>query len=127
MSCGTGYHDDGVDPHASEEYWNWLAKWAWKHSDGCTGVSDWYLFCCWAHDFGYQTGMDPYQTFLGQPSKQDEECSNTKLRWCIQSESKLGKWNPISWIRYTGVALFGRFFYKPKAYKPDAAKDPDAK
>lgn len=107
------FNKEGVDPHAFEEYFTWLARWAWKRSDGCTGVSNWYLFCCWAHDFGYQTGLDPYQYWMGHRVAQGEPESNTKLRWCIQAESKLGRFNPISWIRYWGVSLFGRFFYNP--------------
>jgi hypothetical protein len=126
MNCGSGYSDEGVDPHASEEYWNWLAAWSFKHSDGCTGVPDTYAFCCWAHDFGYQTGQDPYQYWKGLQVPQDESCSNTKLRWCMQAESKLGRWNPLSWIRYAGVAVFGRFFYKPKPMDADKKETPAA-
>lgn len=108
------YNKEGVDPDATDAYFTWLQRWAWKHSDGCTGVVDWYVHCCWAHDFGYQTGFDPFQWYKGQSIVQSFSDTNTKLRHCIQCESKLGRLNPVSWVRWVGVTAFGRLFWHPK-------------
>lgn len=112
--------DDSIDPHTGQDYFLWLAKWAWTHSDGCTGVADWFVFCCWAHDFAFQTGSNPYSLYQGKGTvPQSRACSNRKLRWCMQVKSFWGRWFIPSWIRYWGVSLFGRWFYKPNPFRAD--------
>jgi hypothetical protein len=78
-------------------------------SDGCTIVSELYHECCVVHDLGYQFAIDPWgrQVTKGQ--------IDTAYRQCMEQRSKLGRYNPISWMRYLGVRAFGRFFRKSKA------------
>ena len=76
-------------------------------SDGCTGVSDFYRDCCVIHDLAYRGGIDPW----GQPITRHQ--ANINFRQCIQSRSTLGRFSPMSWIRWAGVEVFGRFFYNP--------------
>ena len=75
------------------------------HSDGCTGVPDFYLDCCVIHDLAYKYGIDPW----GQPVTRAE--ADAGLRKCIQQKSKLRWFSPMSWWRYAGVRLFGGQHY----------------
>jgi hypothetical protein len=86
-----------------KDTWDRIRKWAADTaSDGCTGVADFRVDCCFLHDYMYVTGTD----FSGNPvtKKQADEC----FRKCIQARSPLGRLSPMSWIRWAGVSLFGR-------------------
>jgi hypothetical protein len=72
------------------------------HSDGCTLVADWYLDACYEHDIHWRTG----QTLAGAKITTAE--ANTRFRRVIQSRSKLGRLNPVSWVRWVGVTLGAR-------------------
>ena len=74
-------------------------------SDGCTVVTEAFLDCCLLHDILYKTGIDPD---TGQPVSRAE--ADRTFRDCMQSRSRLGRFSPMSWWRYLGVRLFGRFF-----------------
>jgi hypothetical protein len=74
-------------------------------SDGCTVVTEAFQDCCYLHDLCWRHGVDPT---TGQPITYDE--ANVLFRHCIQSKSRLGRFSPVSWIRYFGVQWFGRFF-----------------
>ena len=74
-------------------------------SDGCTGVKDYYKDCCIIHDLGYRWHIDPWGRKVTR-AQVDEA-----FRLCIQSRSKLGKFSPVSWARWSAVRLIGRFFY----------------
>ena len=74
-------------------------------SDGCTGVKDYYKDCCIIHDLGYRWHIDPWGRKVTR-AQVDEA-----FRLCIQDRSKLGKFSPISWARWSAVRLVGRFFY----------------
>ena len=76
-------------------------------SDGCTGVKDYYRDCCVIHDLAYRGAVDPWGVSITRAQ------ADTNLRLCIQSKSRLGVFSPLSWVRYAGVSVFGRFFYKP--------------
>lgn len=78
------------------------------NSDGCTGVKDYFRDCCVVHDLGYRYRIDPWGRFI------ERSQVDAGLRTCIQSKSKFGRFSPISWIRWAGVRIFGRFLYKPK-------------
>lgn len=72
-------------------------------SDGCTGVSELYRDCCFEHDIAYRTG----HTVLGRATTREE--ADRRFRQCIQSRSALGRFSPVSWVRWAGVRLFGGF------------------
>jgi hypothetical protein len=92
----------GIDKK-DEVYWDRVREWA-KHSGaGCTAVPDFYKECCWEHDHAYRTG----RTIEGAPISRKE--ADKWLRDCIQNRSKLGKFSPMSWWRWTGVRMFGRW------------------
>lgn len=73
------------------------------NSDGCTGVRDYYINCCYDHDIAYRTG----KTIYGKPISKRE--ADKRFRQCIQSRSKLGVFSPMSWWRWAAVSLFGRY------------------
>lgn len=77
-------------------------------SDGCTLVSELYHECCVVHDLGYEFDIDPW----GRPSSKTQ--TDTTYRRCMQARSRLGRFQPISWVRYIGVSLFGGRFKKNK-------------
>lgn len=69
------------------------------HSDGCTGVVDFYKDACLEHDIHWRTG----QTLDGATISTAQ--ANTRFRLVIQSRSKLGRFSPLSWGRWLGVSL----------------------
>jgi hypothetical protein len=99
-------------------YEKWIREEAVKiHSDGCTGVRDWNLDCCFEHDLGYFYGKDPqdaYQCYLSGiknpwlvAAKSSRSSIDARFRACNQGKSKIGKLSPLSVIRWVGVRLFG--------------------
>lgn len=84
------------------EYWDRVAAWGKKNSDGCTGVPDFYVEACWEHDYHYRYAM----TLLGDPITFEE--SNARFRESIQMRSRLRWFSPMSWVRFLGVRAFGR-------------------
>lgn len=93
------------------EYLKWLGEWAKTHSDGCTGVPDIHLHCCWQHDYAYQTGMDPREAFEGRLVFLSRRQADAIFRHCNEEEDPLGWFSPIAWVRWVGVRLFGRKYY----------------
>lgn len=83
-------------------YWQRLKEWALPHSDGCTGVPDFHVECCWEHDYHFRKGT----TLDGEPITFAE--ANAEFRRCIQSRSRLGRFSPMSWWRWVGVTVGGR-------------------
>ena len=97
------------------DYWRAVQAWAAIHSDGCTGVKDLYVKACWEHDFHYSVGMTfpwPPPEAPWRPIPKAE--ADARFRQVMQWESRLGRFSPLSWIRWSGVRLFGRYFYHPK-------------
>ncbi len=86
----------------NEEYWERVRKRARDlGSDGCTGVADIYVDCCYEHDIACKTGCD----INGNPTNWAEAA--VRFRRCIQQRSALGVLSPLSWIRWAGVRLHG--------------------
>lgn len=99
-------------------YWDELRAWAKINSDGCTCVKDIYVDACYEHDYHYRHGFTfPTVDFPSHPI--NEAQANTRFRIVMQWESRFGRFSPISWIRYAGVSVFGRYFYHPDANYPD--------
>ena len=90
-----------------DAYWERVEKKAKElNSDGCTGVVDFHIRCCWEHDIAYVLGT----TVDGVP--QDKATTDAEFRRCIQSQSKFGVLSPMSWVRWLGVKWFGRGIWK---------------
>lgn len=84
----------------SPEYWQKVRELAKElKSDGCTGVPDFFLDCCFEHDVHWRSGV----TLDGNPISQME--ANRELRRCIQSRSKFGFFSPLAWERFIGTTL----------------------
>lgn len=71
-------------------------------SDGCTGVKDVYVECCYEHDISYRTCAD----LEGEPTSKKQD--DARFRECIQERSRFGKFSPMSHWRWLGVHIFGR-------------------
>jgi hypothetical protein len=71
-------------------------------SNGCTGVPDFYRSCCDVHDYFYRTGRSWRD---GTPVSRAE--ADRVLRACIQTRSLIGRFSPLSWIRWGAVRLLG--------------------
>lgn len=79
-------------------------------SDGCTGVSALYRFCCLEHDIHWRTG----KRRDGREISEGE--SNEQFRSCIQRHSPFGWWSPLAWIRWLGVTFGG--LHPTRRYAP---------
>ena len=76
------------------------------NSDGCSGVADFYIDCCYLHDILYRTGKD----IDGKPVTRAE--ADAALRKCIQERSRFGRLNLMSWWRWIGLRLLGGHAWK---------------
>ena len=95
--------DDATPPDPSDtEFWETVRRLALEAgSNGCTGVPDFFLDCCYLHDIFYRTGHD----LAGRPISRDE--ADRRFRLCIQTRSVFGVLSPMSYWRWLGVRLFG--------------------
>lgn len=71
------------------------------HSDGCTKVPNFRKKQCHKHDFMYRTHVD----FSGHVIRRKD--ADRLYRLGMQSESRLGVLDPLSWWRWLGVRLLG--------------------
>jgi len=76
-------------------------EWGKQYSDGCTGVPDFYRFCCYEHDFHYQFGYD----IDGKPITRRQ--ADRQFRQCIQANSHFGWWSPMAVWRWMAVRAVG--------------------
>lgn len=94
---------DNVPPRCSD-YWRAIrAKASMLGSDGCTDVLDLYVDACYEHDIHWRTG----QTLYGVPITTAQ--ANRRFRKVIQSRDPLGRFSPLSWWRFFGVTIGGKF------------------
>ena len=92
-----------------EDGWKELAKKAAELKfDGCTGVADFHLPCCYHHDLMYRTGKDIYGTEVSRKE------ADYEFMLCIQSRSRLGKFSPMAFVRWVGVRLLASRAWKGK-------------
>lgn len=86
-----------------EKYWVLVRGRARElKSDGCTGVKDVYVDCCYEHDIPYRTCAD----LEGNPTTKKQD--DARFRECYQEHSLFGKFSPMSYWRWFGVHLLGR-------------------
>ena len=106
-------------------YYKWITAEAQKIvSDGCTGVPDFHLHCCYEHDLAYYYGKCPRDAYRlgswtkGVPLKR--ATADKRFRECIQKQSRLGKLSPMSWWRWMGVRLGGGKIWNKHRNKAEA-------
>lgn len=86
------------------QYWQQVENTAKNlGSDGCSFVTEAYHKCCLEHDIAYRTGC----RIDGSTISRRE--ADRRFRQCMQMRSRFGKFSPMSWWRWAGVRLFGRF------------------
>jgi hypothetical protein len=86
-----------------DSYRDWVEDMAAElGSDGCTGVSGAYVWCCKEHDVLWRLGMRRDGTLISK----DE--ANLIFRSCIQRSSPFGWLSPMAWWRWIGLKWFGR-------------------
>jgi hypothetical protein len=94
-------------------YQAWVEKEAVRiKSDGCTGVTQMFRECCLEHDLAYRHHRDPRTAFLHgwyEANLMTREQADKRFRLCMQKRSWFGAYSPVSWIRWMGVRLLGRF------------------
>lgn len=88
-------------------------------SDGCTGVPEFHHNCCVVHDLGYRFQIDPW----GQAVSRAQV--DAALRRCHQAESVFGRFSPMSWWRWAGVRIVGRFLWNEHRTAVDAGPNAD--
>lgn len=86
-------------------WWDTLTQKALAiNADGCTKVTQAFKPCCFLHDL-----------LWSQARNEDEfKTADQLFRRCIQQRSRLGRFSPLSHIRYVGVRTFGRWFFRPR-------------
>ena len=85
----------------NEDYWRRVRTRAKaRQTDGCTGVPDVYVECCWEHDI-HCDGYD----INGEPINWAEAAY--RFRKCLQSRSPFGVFSPVSWVYWAGVRWHG--------------------
>ena len=77
-------------------------------SDGCTGVPDIHLDCCYEHDIAYSTGCDVNLEPLTRRQ------ADADFRRCLQARSWLGVFSPMAWWRWAAVRVCGRGIWAKK-------------
>lgn len=96
-------------PGQDENYWNAIIEIAeTSNFDGCTGVPDFYLLACLEHDLHYRE----HKTLYGESLTQSE--ADKRFRLVVQSLSYFGVLSPMSWWRWIGLSLLGRFAWDAK-------------
>lgn len=87
-------------------------------SDGCTGATGLYRWCCLEHDVLWRTGTRRDGTSITKAE------ANLVFRSCLQRSSPLGWWSPVAWIRWIAVWWNARrVARRPTAVVDDTAAD----
>ena len=91
-------------PPPGSFYWDQVREVARKlGSDGCTCVADIYTDSCFEHDIHWRLGATIHGVSI--TTRQ----ANTRFRKVIQSRSAMGRFSPVSWVRWLGVTIGARF------------------
>ena len=95
---------EGEALKTNEEYWTRVrARAKALGSDGCSGVPDWHVDCCYEHDVHWRTGM----TMAGEHIGADD--ATKRFEQCIQQRSQFRQFSPMAWWRWAGVRLWNRW------------------
>lgn len=100
-------------------YWNWIATESIAiNSDGCSAVPDFYLKCCQQHDLSYYYARCPRSAYRAHITGSMNSWADAKtltqsaadinFRRCIQQNSKLGRFSPMSWWRWLALKVVGK-------------------
>ncbi len=73
------------------------------HSDGCSGVPDFYIVSCYEHDIAYRTGIGYIDN---QPISRKE--ADIRMKWHVQLCSPFGRFSPMAQWRYWWIRWFSR-------------------
>ena len=96
-----------------QKYIKWVeAEAARLESDGCTLVSELYQWACFEHDLAYRTKKDPrvaFQVGWENAPTISRRDADDRFKSSMQLMSPLGRWSPISYIRWAGVRVGGWF------------------
>jgi hypothetical protein len=99
-------------------YHDWVIdKAAEIGSDGCTGVTNAYRWCCLEHDVLFRTG----ESRDGAPVTRLE--ANLRFRSCLRRSSPFGWWSPLAWWRWVAVQWYVRRSGQvlPRAFEEETA------
>lgn len=100
-----------LDPRSA--YWTTIRAIAQEmHSDGCSGVPDFYIDACYEHDYHYRYA----ETLYGFPVTRVE--ADARFRQVIQARSRFGRFSPMAAWRWVGLRLFGE-----RAWETHRAKE----
>lgn len=83
-----------------------------EDSDVCTAVADLYADCCFEHDHAYRTGTDIWRRPITRAA------ADAAYWQCMTAHSYLGRGDPVAWVRWLGVRLFGRRAWRRKDNAP---------
>jgi hypothetical protein len=104
---------------SEDPYWDWIKTQAFGiKSDGCTGVRDFRLRCCYEHDLSYFYGRCPQSAYLAWQADPKSDVwslagkitrseADARFRKCNQDLSPVGEESPMAWMRWIGVRLGG--------------------
>ena len=96
-----------------KHYWDRVRKAALAiESDGCTGVPDFHVDCCFEHDIAYVSG---HTVDLERRTKWQ---ADRDFRHCLQARSRWGVFSPMSWWRWIAVTLCGRGIWATQGKGP---------
>ena len=92
-------------------YRQWLRERAKAQGfDGCTGVLDIEVECCYEHDFAYRTGVDPRSYWIGRRDPISRAQADRRLRECYVRQGR----PLLGLVRWLGVRLLGGRAWKGK-------------
>ena len=91
-------------------------------SDGCSLVSEIYHWCCLEHDCAYRTHKDPHDAYCwylngvlnywAAAKSITKSEADARFRKAMQERSKLGRFSPVSWLRWVGVKVGAKKAWK---------------
>jgi hypothetical protein len=101
-----------MTPQTNEKYWKAVRKRAKElKSDGCSGPAlEVYQDCCFEHDVHYRDhaalGLiyDEWHPLIHSITR---KWADKRFRQCMQSRSKLGRFSPMAWWRWTILRPLG--------------------
>lgn len=99
-------------------YWDFIrSEAALIGTDGCSTVTGLRVECCHEHDLSYYYAKDPRSAYRlwreglsdywGFAAVMTRREADARFRQCQQQRSALGRYSPLSWVRWLGVRIGG--------------------